>query len=76
MSTLLADHGIWSDVKIWREMIIEIIEIKIIEQNRNRKRKAKVINISYHNLKRLLKVSRIRKKRTSSKKVLNSLKEC
>ncbi|CDW77618.1 rab-like gtpase activating [Stylonychia lemnae] len=43
LSTLLSDHGIWQDVRIWKEMIIEIIEIKIADQTKIRKRKAKAI---------------------------------
>eukprot|EP00347_Sterkiella_histriomuscorum_P016146 403354306 len=43
LSSLLCDHGIWQDVKIWREMIVEIVEQKMIDSSRLRKRKEKIL---------------------------------
>jgi hypothetical protein len=40
LAALLADHGVWQDVKVWRELITEIMQYKITESDRIRKRKS------------------------------------
>ena len=43
---MLCDHGIWQDVKIWRELIAEIIQTKMVDQDKIRKRKEKIMSQS------------------------------
>ena len=31
LSGLLADHGVWQDVKVWRELIAETIQHKMVD---------------------------------------------
>ena len=39
LSTLIADHGIWSDTGNWRDLIEYMINLKIEDAGRRRKRR-------------------------------------
>ena len=44
MSQLIADHGIWSDVGNWRDLVEYMIKLKIEDSERRKKRREQLDN--------------------------------
>ena len=42
LSSLIADHGIWSDSSNWRDTIEYILNLKIEDANRRKKRREQI----------------------------------
>ena len=49
MSQLIADHGIWSDVGNWRDLVEYMIKLKIEDSERRKKRREQLDNTKNDN---------------------------